>query len=215
MLLYSNGDSHSLGAMKDGATGKSFVTLVAKHFNLDLVNESESASSVARVIRTTRDYLIENKPKLVLIGWGTWEREEWLHENKYYPVMVGWYKHLPAVLQERYKSWVVEQTPEMLIEKSREWHKQIYSFHLELEQKNIKHLFFNCMYDFFLKFQLSDAEPYDWNSQFIGPYNNDLSYHWYLKNKGYKCDKWYHYNEDGHYEWAKFLINYIRENKLI
>ena len=78
MLLYANGDSHSLGAMKDGATGKSFVQLVAEHFTFNITNESEGASSASRIIRTTQDYIAKNKKPFVLIGWGTWEREEWL-----------------------------------------------------------------------------------------------------------------------------------------
>ena len=212
MQLYVNGDSHSLGAMKDGATGESFVTLVAKHFNLDLVNESEGASSATRIIRTTQNYLLKNKPRLVLIGWGTWEREEWLHENQYYNVMVGWYKHLPEQLLSRYNSWAEQQDYDTLVKKSCLVHEQIHRLHRLLESCSIPHLFFNCMYDFQ---GVEKDMQYDWKNSYIGPYESDKSYVWTMKNKKHEHDKWYHFPQEAHQEWANLLIDYIEKNDLI
>jgi hypothetical protein len=66
------------------------------------------------------------------------------------------------------------------------------------------------MYDFFRPLNI-----YNWNNQYIGPYDNDSSYYWHLKNQGINADKWYHYCAAGHAECAKLLINYIKEYNLL
>ena len=211
MLLYANGDSHSLGAYMD-AGDQSFVQLVAKHFNLDLFNQSAGGSPATRIIRTTQDYLAKNKPQLVLIGWGTWEREEWVYNNEYYNVMSGWYLHLPDPLRARYDTWVGQQTYDTLVKKSCIVHEQIHRFHKLLDTCNIPHLFFNCMYDFQ---GVSKDMQYDWKTSYIGPYEGDKSYMWYLKNKQYEHDKWFHFPQEAHAEWANVLIIHIEDHDLI
>ena len=212
MQFYVNGDSHCLGAMKDGPGDPSFAKLVAKHFNLDLVNQSEGASSTTRIIRTTQEYLSNNKPRLVLIGWGTWEREEWVYNNEYYNVMVGWYKHLPDPLRARYDTWVEQQNYDTLVKKSCIVHEQIHRLHKLLEACTIPHLFFNCMYGFQ---GVSKDMQYDWKTSYIEPYDGDKSYVWYLKNKQYEHDKWFHFPQEAHAEWAHVLIKHIEDHDII
>jgi hypothetical protein len=36
-----------------------------------------------------------------------------------------------------------------------------------------------------------------------------------LKNLGFATDKWYHYKKDGHYAWAKLLIEHIENHDII
>ena len=214
MLLYANGDSHSLGAIKGGGNVKSFVQYVAENFDLQIHNDSEGASSATRIIRTTKEYFTNNSTdnSFVLVGWGTWEREEWLYENIHYNVMVGWYKHLPEKLQERYNQWDKQQDYSLLVKKSRLVHQEIHDFHNWLMQQNIPHLFFNCMYDFQ---GVKTQDQVEWNSCYIGPYNNEQSYFWYLKNRKYEYDRWYHFPTEAHTEWGTVLIDHIKENKLI
>ena len=214
MILYVNGDSHSLGAMKDKSIGQSFVDVIADKFNLPIINHAEHASSASRIIRTTREFFSKNDPKdiMVLIGWGTWEREEWEYNGKYYNIMQHWYKHLPDELLEKYNAWITSLTPDSIDEKSRSVHKEIYALHQFLMKRNIPHLFFNCMYNFF---GIKESEMVDWNNCYIGPYTNDLSYYWYLTNKHFESDHWYHFGADGHQTWADFLISYIKENNLL
>ena len=203
MILYTNGDSHT-------APDFGYVNIVAQEFDCDLVNQAQLGSSNASILRRTREYLEHTTPDFIIIGWSTWEREEWYHNNRYYTVTASGTDSMPEELANKYKQWVTEQTPNLWIEKSVEWHEHIYSFHLELEQRNIRHLFFNCMYAFLRKKQM-----YNWNNAYVDPYDKDYSYYQYLKNKGLRPDEWYHYEADGHKVWAKFLIDYIRENKLI
>jgi hypothetical protein len=210
MMLYVNGDSHSHGV--GVAIHERFSNIVAHEFNQDTINDAKVGASNQRILRTTQQYLETHRPSLVLIGWSTWEREEWYYQNQYYDVNSSGHTGLPVELQEKYKEWVTKQTPETLNIKSQQFHDQIYQLHQELEQKNIKHLFFNCMYNFF---NISDNQKKDWNNCYIGPYDNDSSYYWYLNNQGYVSDEWYHFGSHGHAEWARKLINYIKEHNII
>jgi hypothetical protein len=209
MILYVNGDSHSQGVGVQ--IDESYPVIIAKEFGLDIVNEAQSGASNARILRTSKEYLASQQtPDLIVIGWSTWEREEWQYENTYYNVNSSGHDPLPKILEHSYKKWVIEQTPEILNKKSLHWHKEIFQFHKELLQKNIKHIFFNCMYNFF---QIEDK--LDWDMNFIGPYDNDSSYYWWLTQQGYESDKWYHFRASGHQAWGNRLISYIKEHKLL
>ena len=209
MILYVNGDSHSQGVGVQ--IDESYPVIIAKEFGLDIVNEAQSGASNARILRTSKEYLASQQtPDLVIIGWSTWEREEWQYENTYFNVNSSGHDPLPKILEHSYKKWVIEQTPEILNKKSLHWHKEIFQFHKELLQKNIKHIFFNCMYNFF---QIEDK--LDWDMNFIGPYDNDSSYYWWLTQQGYESDKWYHFRASGHQAWGNRLISYIKEHKLL
>ena len=209
MILYVNGDSHSQGVGVQ--IDESYPVIVAKEFGLDIVNEAQSGASNARILRTSKEYLASQQtPDLIVIGWSTWEREEWQYENTYYNVNSSGHDPLPKILEHSYKKWVIEQTPEILNKKTLHWHKEIFQFHKELLQKNIKHIFFNCMYNFF---QIEDK--LDWDMNFIGPYDNDSSYYWWLTQQGYESDKWYHFRASGHQAWGDRLISYIKEHKLL
>jgi hypothetical protein len=209
MILYVNGDSHSI-FKNDTKNRKAFSDVLAKLLNFKLVNSAEPGASNDSIIRTTRNYLENNQPDLIIVGWSTWEREEWEHQEKRYNVNSSGHDQLPDSLVTKYKQWVVEQTAETLIKKSQQIHEKIYKLHYELLEKQIPHVFFNCMYNFF-----EITNQYNWNGSYVGPYENDLSYYWYLKKRDFKTDDWYHFGEDGHRAWADFLIKYIEENKIL
>ena len=57
---------------------QTFGYKLAQHPGEELVLDAESASSNDRILRTTQEYLREvTISSLVVIGWATWEREEW------------------------------------------------------------------------------------------------------------------------------------------
>ena len=118
MLLYANGDSHVLGAMKDKSQGKSFVDLLVEEFQVSVHNDAQAASSAKRIVRTTKEYISNNPTSdtFVLIGFGTWEREEWEYNGEFYNIMQGWYKHLPPKLLERYHNWITHKTLTYLLQ---------------------------------------------------------------------------------------------------
>jgi len=213
MLLYVNGDSHSLGTLKYGKKAKSFGMYVAEKHNLVVVNNAEKANSASRIIRTTKEYFTDNPhDAFVLIGWGTWDREEWFYDDQSYNVAVGWYKHLPEPLAKKYDQWAGQQDYDTLVEKSKIVHEEIYNFHIWLKQRSIAHLFFNCMYTFQ---GVEYEQQQEWNNNYLAPYDGDLSYVWHLKNKNYEHDSWYHFPEEAHKEWANVLNKHIQAHDLI
>lgn len=201
-MIYFNGDSHTHGLGVD--TGQRFSDLVSQHFNQSMFNDAKPRASNNRILRTSREYLNANTPDFVVIGWSTWEREEWEFQGNYYDVNSSGHDVLPVELREKYKHWVTHQNEDTLKIKSNIWHNAIYNFHLELLERNQPHLFFNCMYNFF------DAVEQNWNDCHVDPYNTKNSYYWYLNELGYKTDAWYHYGADGHQAWAKVLIDRIK-----
>jgi len=201
-MIYFNGDSHTYGIGVDPS--QRFSDIVAQHFGQQWVNDAKMGASNDRILRTTRNYLKSNIPDFIVIGWTSWEREEWEYQGQYYNVNSSGHDGLPSKLELTYKEWVSQQNEDSLKIKSDLWHNQIYNFHLELLERNQPHLFFNCMYNFF------DADERNWSNCHVDPYDTKNSYYWYLKGLGYKTDAWYHYGADGHKEWAKVLIDRIK-----
>lgn len=207
-MIYFNGDSHTNGYGVE--LNQRYSHHVATYFNHASENHSQGGASNQRILRTTREYLQTQRPDLIVIGWTTWEREEWTFNNQFYNVNSSGYDALPAELEEEYRLWVSKQNEDSLKIKSDYWHNEIWKFHQELSDKSINHVFFNCMYNFF------DVDnQHNWNHSFIGPYDNNMSYYWYLQSHGYTTDHLYHYKSDGHKQWATVLIDFIESNKLL
>ena len=78
MFIYANGDSHT--------ASWSYIDVIGKHFDAEYINQAVNGSSNESIIRRTRNYLKHNTPDLIIIGWSTWEREEWQYKDKYYCV---------------------------------------------------------------------------------------------------------------------------------
>lgn len=200
MILYANGDSHTFGIGINPA--QTFCNIFATHMGYDLINHAKIGASNSRILRTTREFLSNTIPDFVMIGWTTWEREEWIHDGKFFDVNSAGHDALPYELQDRYKHWVANQTFELMNSLSEHWHDKIYQFHQELQAIKIPHIFFNCMYNFF------NATERDWEGCYIYPYDTKKSYYWYLHDRGYITDEWYHFGPDGHKAWANVLIDH-------
>ena len=226
MIVYVNGDSHSAGA--EAVNSYAFANDDSLYLGLgrqphpdnlrasygcELANlmgavldcDAESASSNDRIMRTTREYLVANTPQLIVIGWSSWEREEWLHNGQYWQVNGGGIGHdWPAEIKQRHRDWVLTVDYH---EKTKQAHEKIWQFHQELENLNIRHLFFNC----FSEFRRVDQQR-DWGDSYLGPYNNSLSYSVWLNHKGFQTVKpgSYHYGADAHQAWAKLLFNTLQ-----
>ncbi len=223
MILYVNGDSHSAGAEAVNSycfaeddplyrgLGRiphpdnervSYGCLIANELSAVLHCDAESASSNSRIIRTTRDYLAnEGTPDAIVIGWSTWEREEWLLGDRYWQVNAGGVGHdWPAEIKERYKKYVVNIDWDHY---ERQAHAEIFSFHQELEEKQIPHLFFNCYSDF------QNQVMQDWNGCYVDPYDPDMTYWKWLTDRGFESNQSYHFRADAHRKWAEFLLPHL------
>ena len=101
MILYVNGDSHSHGCGLPAH--QRYSNIVGKELGFTVVNNAQMGASNASILRTTKQYFDNgNVPDFVIIGWSTWEREEWFFQNQYYNVNASGHDKLPEELQELY-----------------------------------------------------------------------------------------------------------------
>jgi hypothetical protein len=173
---------------------------------------AESASSNARILRTTRTWLDQQTAYndiLLIIQWSTWEREEWKYNDGYLQVGSCGLDHVPQDLQEKYRHFVVGTNWQFKTEQA---HNDIWQFHLELNDRNIKHIFFNGNNDFG---KITDQR--NWGTSYIGPYDANSTYNSIIRSSGIDTvtpNSW-HFGRDGHSYFHRFMLQYIIENKLI
>ena len=233
MILYVNGDSHAAAAeavnphafAEDDADlaylgrtphpanlAVSWARRLSETLKAGFHCAAESASSNSRILRTTRDWLsrqMSYNDLLVIIQWSTWEREEWLHDGVYYQVGASGTDHVPQALQEKYRNFVMGTDWEI---KTKQAHSEIWALHNELEQQNIKHIFFNGNNDFALV-----KDHRDWGTSYIGPYNPKFTYDSIIRAGGIDTvapNSW-HFGSDGHSVFYRFMLNYIMSNGFI
>ena len=234
MLLYVNGDSHTAAAEavnvhafaeddpKLWTLGRqphpdniavSWGRMLSLSLSAVFQYGCESASSNARIIRTTRDWINQYRlnidSKLVIIQWSTWEREEWLHDGTYYQVNASGIDQVPQELQEKYRQYILGIDWQA---KTEEAHNQIWEFHKELEAQGIKHVFFNGNNDFS---RIIDQK--DWGISYIGPYNPNKTFDAVVRAGGFDtvAPKSYHFGKEAHSYFNRFMLQYIIDNKLI
>lgn len=221
MLVYINGDSHSAGAeavnphcfaeddyLYRGLGRRPHPDNLQVSYGCHLANmlgavlhcDAESASSNSRIIRTTGQYLKNNpKPDLVVIGWSTWEREEWFYDDIWWQVNAGGIgEDWPDAVKQQYKKWVTEFQWQSAMNRS---HQYIYNFHQELERLGINHFFFTAYEPW------TGVDQFDWNGRYMEPYNPDFTYYNWCRNRGFATvtPKSYHYGATAHRAWAEFL----------
>jgi hypothetical protein len=234
MILYVNGDSHTAAAEAvnphafaedDGnlvhlgrlphpdnlavSWGKQLSTLLKMAFFCG----AESAASNNRIIRTTKEYVNNYTQDVtnifVIIGWSTWEREEWVIDDVYYQINTSGSDIVPEDYVGKYKEYVTNVNWR---HKTNQAHKDIIELHKWLEDKNIKHIFFNGNNTFD-----QIQTKFDFGTTYIEPYNKNFSYNEYLTGEGMLPVVFnsYHFGADGHSLWAKYLLKYIIKNNLI
>ena len=244
MIVYVNGDSHSAGAeianpycfAQDDplywGLGRqphpdnlklSYGCLVANELNAVLECDAESASSNDRIMRTTWPHIqsvqdsYQIKPNLIIIGWSTWEREEWVdRDGKYYQVTAGGTDSVPTDMSQRYREWVMAQDEATREQKMLYWHNRIWYLHVALQDKNIPHIFFNTYSDFsairlnHLKTGTVNPGEYNWGLNYVDPYDRNLNYYNWCVQKGFAPVRAnsYHFGADAHRAWAEFLMQY-------
>lgn len=222
-MIYVNGDSHSAGAdiipgicfaqddprylaygrrAHPEAVVQTYGYHVANNFNQGFFCEAESGSSNDRILRTTKQYIENTKNKnnigFIIIGWTSWEREEWKHGEEYIQITASGTDSVPESMQEEYKEWVLKQTPEECRLKKQLWYNRIWNFHCELKEQGIRHLFFNSVNRF-----INDNN--DWGTNFI-----PVPYSEWLTNQGFKTvENSNHYGANAHRAWGKYITSVI------
>ena len=235
MLLYVNGCSHTAAAEAvnsfafaedDGNLGHlgrlphpdnlavSWGQQLANLLSAEFYCDAESAASCDRIIRTTKAWIGQYQGNFadvfMAIQWPTWEREEWLINGVYYQVNASGVDVVPKSHQEQYKKFVTSVNWQEVTEKR---HREIWSFHANLESRGIKHVFFNGNNDFG---KIPECRRYRWDRCYVGPYNNFETYNtWLSINKFATKPQSWHFGKDAHRAWAEFMLQYITDNKLI
>ena len=232
MILYVNGDSHSAGAEAvnnhcfAGDDSKywqwnmrwephpdnlrvSYGRVLADSYGANLYCHARSAGSNDRIIRTTKEYLAKNRPDVIVIGRTTGEREEWYDDETdfWYQVNGSGIDSVPKKWETRYKEFVIGLDNKKWTEKTIEAHQKIWEFRCYLETLNIPYFFFNCH----LAFDgITDLVPvYDWNENYLDPYNFEASYTNRLAQEGFIPTKHDHFGADAHRRWADILHWYV------
>ena len=224
MIVYVNGDSHSAGseAVNDYCFAKddrvyyalgraphpdnervSYGCNIANELYAILHCDAESASSNSRIMRTTRQYIRnEGTPDIIIIGWATWEREEWLHDEVWWQVNAGGVGNdWPDTIKIQYQQYILDLDWAVAEQQA---HENIYQFHQELTDLKIPHLFFNTFNHF-------NQAPKDWGNNYISPYDPNLTYYKWLTNQGFKSKPSYHFGADAHKKWAEFLLPHLTQ----
>jgi hypothetical protein len=216
MILYVNGDSHSCGH-DAGGPEYSYGRHVANALGWEFVCDAEPAVGNDRIIRRTREYLQHTRPDFIIIGWSTWEREEWIYNGESYHVTASGADEVPNELKTRYKEWVIKYADkENQRQKENENYNKIWNFHIELLSQNIPHLFFNC-FSWFMYRLAYDENKYgsklEYGPFYVDPYNQNMTYYFWLKNNGYNLvdPKWHHYDADAHKGWANFILPKVKD----
>ena len=238
MILYVNGDSNSAGAealntycfaeddpLYHGLGRQPHPDNLRVSYGCELANmmyavlecDAESASSNDRIVRTTYEHLVGvqgmfngNKPDLIVIGWTTWEREEWWEPEsaRYWQVNAGGIGHdWPDKIKARYKDYILNIDVQAAMQNA---HSKIWQLHRDLVTKGINHLFFNCFEPF------SNIPKLDWLDCYIEPYNLEFTYYNWLKAQGFKTVRpdSYHFGPDAHTAWAEFLYQRLVHKNL-
>ena len=235
MILYVNGDSHTAAA--EAVNVHAFAEDDPQYFYLgrtphpDNLSVSwgkllslalragfhcaaESASSNARILRTTREWLTNRRDLeeiLIIIQWSTWEREEWYDEEskQYFQVNASGQDMVPQTWQEKYRQYILGIDWQA---KTEETHDQIWAFHKELEDQGIKHIFFNGNNSFG---GITDKK--DWGTSYINPYDPKGTFSARIELAGIEtvAPNSYHFGKDGHSFFNRFMLQYIIDNKYI
>lgn len=227
MKLYINGDSHTAAAeavnphafAEDdpelGHLGRNphpdnfavswacqLATLMGAHLTCD----AESASSNTRILRTSRQWLNNNRPDLVIIQWSTWERQEWLIDNVYYQLNASGIDQVPTSHQQLYKQFVA--TVDWLA-CTQQAHEEIWQFHLDLDSQNIPHVFFNGNTDFS---RITNRQ--NWQMNYIAPYDPSQTFDSILQQNGFnRLPNSWHFGKQAHSFFAQFMLQYCIDNQ--
>ena len=237
MILYVNGDSHTAGAEAVNPHVFACDDGDAEHWRLGrrphpdndraswgfglanllgstYINDSESASSNYRIMRTARAWIESNhdlwSDLLVIIQWSTWEREEWFIDGEYYQINASGIDQVPDGYQDQYRQYIVSVDWARC---TQHWHNEIWLFHRQLKRWGVRHMFFNGN----SHFDQPGISQHDWHRSYLQPYSKSGTYDQILRTHSYQTvnpQSW-HFGADAHCFWAHYMLQYCVDNNLV
>ena len=166
---------------------------------------------------TTVEYLRDNKPDLVVIGWSDAGRMQWFNST------TGEMMEMNAIEVCKYDKdnedndeyWrrsnllkeKMHHTSQYAQETALYWHNKIFNLHLMLDYLGIKHFFFSA-FPMFNPRTIPGEYALDWKQVFYKPY--ETSYLSYCMQNNYKqmTEGWFHYEPAGQKAWAEELFRW-------
>jgi len=234
MILYVNGDSHTAAAEAVNSHGwacddsryfymghaphpsnlaVSWGKRLADILKMGLHCAAQAGGSNARIRRTTLEMLGQTPDAaeryLVIIQWSTWERQEWSIDGTWYQIGASGIDSVPESHRDQYREFVSSVDWEICTTKE---HQEIWQFHLLLNERGVPHVFFNGDNHFG-----KIVDRLDWGKVYVNPYSADHTYSAWLKNQGFETvsPKSWHFGQDAHAAWARFMLKYIVQNQLV
>jgi len=215
--IYVNGDSHIAGAYLNDLyrPDVSFAGLIAKLNNLEYVNEAMAGGSNDRIIRTSKEYLINADPSstAVMILWSTFERTEWFYENEWHQIS-GQPLYEPNSNHRLNKLWkdytdafwhdTKEKQSIFYFSRSIETQYKIKEFSEWLKRRKFKHLFGHAHSSFFYKksgFEIGWDDIWLFNK----PYDHSVTFCNKSLEFGYKPDQAWHFDDQAHKNYANYI----------
>jgi hypothetical protein len=195
MMLYINGDSHSAAA--ESVTPYTVAKDDPSLFYLGCAPHPDNLASswgklLSQALRSAFRCDAENNTSNSRIIQVT---REWLTgAGKRHPDLL-------IIIQ-----WSIWQDPVQLE------HDNIWLFHQDLKDRNIRHIFVNGIQDF-----SKIVDQKDWGTSYIGPYDPDKTYRSQVQTAGFEtvAPDSAHFGKDAQVWWFKHLLDYIIKNKFI
>lgn len=232
MKIYFNGDSNT-AATELPSVECGYAYKLAKKLGADSIrNDSYAGCSNMRIIKTTESYLrecdaIKSYPDFMIIGWTSYEREEWWSDEMNEPISLN--THIFAFDEikstPRYQYWFNYQAMDnhYSIQMAKFYNTQIHNLHLELKNRKISHLFFPAIQSFSYFEARIDHKDFarvfrlDWHDNFLNAYDENFSMINWIEDRGFQeiTPKQAHYPEPAQEAWADYLEKYIREKALV
>ena len=239
MKIYFNGDSNVAGTELEDPSTQGFAAKLSNKFGATFVNDAGHGFSNSLILRNIHEFLLNckqtnNFPDLIVIGWTEWMREDWYINKKYRSISSIGLEHPEDVDHASYKYWdrYMHHSPMFSQQMSKFYNRAIHNLHLELQDLNIPHVFFNaidplnhaeCMLrdgNIGLAQMLKDDSIFflDWNQCYLYPYDTpSMTWRQWAIARNYEeiTPGWYHFKEDCQEAWAEIIFDYIKEQKII
>jgi len=217
MKILFNGDSNMSGAEVSYEESTAY-TLTQLLGATDSVNLSLTGCSNDRIYDTTIEYLKENTPDMIVIGWTEPHRIQWfdydvgeLIEMNEYEISIRPYTEKQRARAETVRD-LMKLNSSYGEHQSIYWHNKIFNLHEMLRYKNIPHLFFNA---FELFHPVREQYHFDWNNNYFKPYYTAYRAWGIENNKEEVTPGHFHFVGEAQIEWANILYNYIKEKNII
>jgi len=222
MKILFNGDSNMSG--EEVAADESIAFHIEQSIKSqtgvsESVNLALTGASNDYIYDTTIEYLKNNKPDLVIIGWSDAGRMQWFNKN------TGDMMEMNAIEVHKYdrenknndeylrRSSLLKDrmnfTSEYAAHLTLYWHNKIFNLHTMLDYMGIKHLFFSA-FPMFNARTIPGEYALNWEQGFFKPY--EMSYVAWCTQNNYRqvTEGWWHFEPAAQKAWADEIFKYIK-----